>query len=953
MKKPYSFTLVFSLIGTFGLISIADSQAAIDNKSAAAGMLAKLVQIRVPFVGKDQNFFAHTLWGTVLVSRHGEIDYVLAGCNDSQGEKCLTAPSVFKESLVKGNTKKIQGERISATRVGLVQKSGSMQRLPAYEQLNFGDIYPGIKLTLEAAAGNVEKVFTVSPKGDPKHIRLRLTGGKLKTNRHGELEIETANKDPVVFSRPLAYQEINGRRQEVQVAYRLISSHEYGFSLGPYDKTKPLVIDPVLVARNFGGSSLALDVQGNVYVAKTVNEPYKTSPRTDGQIVKFDPDLTGALAAVYFGGSNYDYLGKIALDAQGNVYVVGYSYSSDLPTTAGAYDQTHNGLTDVFVAKLTPDLGTVLASTFLGGSPYDFGRAIVVDEGSGDVVIAGEIGSKGSPSKPATTDFPTTPSAFDRTISGTCGATFRRTLCPTAAFVSRFDSNLSQLKASTLLDGASSETVYALAIAGDGDIYATGTTKSSTFPTTAGAYDTSFNGASGGAWYTTYYLFDPRGDVFVARLDPLLTTLKASSFLGGSGVEEAYTIALDSLGKVFVAGGTSSNDLPVTSGAFQTVAPGSNQAVIGRKDGFLAELDGNLTQLQAATYLGGGGADFASAVLIDRDAVLVGGGSGSGDFFTSTSGDYSAYPFVARLDGTLLSLIKGEVLPSLSSGAINDLKAATDGAVYAVTDAWVAKLGSVDLAISISDAPDPVAVGENLSYLVSVANYGPYQAQNVSVSFSLPDLAHFTFVSATSSQGNCNFTGTALNCNLTTLEANASAMIQVTVTPTQAGTLIMGAQVTSPEPDSDLTNNSANASTTVEGGNVGGGGNGGTPGAVDLVVLAVDSPDPAQVNTPVTYQLTVTNQGSAQANGVVLTHTFQDSIAVESIQSSQGNCSFSAQTLSCALGSLAPNASASAQIVVRYLADGGMTSFVEAIAQEGDINPDDNQVEVATEILAN
>ncbi len=959
MEKLYKFYAGLFALASFGLSSIAGSQAAIDNQLAKNDkVLAKLRQIRAPFVAQthkpDQkpSFFAHTLWGTVQVSRSDEIDYVLTGC-DLQGENCLAAPSVLKESLVSGSTKQIQGERVSSARVGIVQKGGLVKRLPAYEQLNFGDIYPGIKLTLEATAGNVEKVFTVSPKGDPKHIRLRLTGGKLKTNGRGELEIETANKDPVVFSRPIAYQEINGQRQEVEVAYRLISSHEYGFSLGPYDKTKPLIIDPVLVARNFGGSSLALDAQGNVYVVNTVTEPY--GYRTDGYIAKFDSDLTGVLAAVYFGGSNYDYLTDIALDAQGNAYVVGYGYSTDLPTTPGAYDQTHNGGTDVFVAKLTPDLSTVLASTFLGGTPHEFGRAIVVDEGSGDVVIAGEVGSKGSPSKPATSNFPTTPSAFDRTISGTCTATFKKTLCPTAAFVSRFDSNLSQLKASTLLDGASSERVYALAIAGDGDIYATGTTKSSAFPTTAGAYDTSFNGASGGAWYTTYYLIDPRGDVFVARLDSLLTALKASTFLGGSGVEQAYAIVLDPLGNVFVAGGTDSNNLPVTPGAFQTVAPGSNQAqaTIGRKDGFLAKLDENLTQLQAATYLGGGGSDSAYAVLIDRDAVLVGGGSGSGDFFTSPSGNYAAYPFVARLDETSLSLVEGEVLPSLGSGAINDLRLATDGAVYAVTEAWVAKLGSVDLAISISDAPDPVAVGGNLSYSVSVANYGPYKAQNVSVSFSLPDLTHFTFVAATSSQGNCSFTGTALSCNLGTLEANASAMIQVTVTPTQAGMLVMGVQVQSPEPDRDLTNNSASASTTVEGGNAGGGGNGGAPGTVDLVVSASDSPDPAWVNAQVTYQLTVTNRGSAQATGVVLTHTFQDSIAVDSIQSSQGNCSFSAQILSCALGGLAPNASASVQIVVRYLADGGMTSFVEASAQEADTNPDDNQVEVGTEVLAN
>lgn len=767
------------------------------------------------------------------------------------------------------------------------------------------------------------------------------------------------------------------------MAYRLEGKNAYGFALGAYDRTRPLIIDPILAqvrvggTGNSGASAISVDTQGNVYVAGSTNASdalifpgppnpsgfdtsYNDYGRSDVFILKLDPNLTTMLVGTYFGGSNYDYLGGMTLDGQGNVYVTGYGYSTDIPTTATAYDRTGGGgRTDVFVAKFDPDLGTLIASTYLGGAKgHDQGLAIAVDKISGDVIVGGLAGSSGYAGKPALTDFPTTSGAFDTTFSGSCGAAFKKVICPSAVFVSRFDHNLTQLKASTFLDGTSSETAYAVMVGSDGDVYVAGSTVSSNFPVTSSAYDKTYGGGGGG--YTTYQSYNPLGDVFVARLSPALAVLKASTLLGGAGTDFPYGLALDAVGNVFVSGRTGSSDFPATSGAFDSVPGGSY-------DGFVAKLDGHLTTLLASTFLGAAGYDGTGGIVLDHSGnVLVVGETKSGNFFAPSPTAISTYQaFVARLEASSLGLIEGEVFdPSFGSAVAVALDPSgtpyvagnTTVAATGSSWGWVAKLGSVDLAVTLADAPDPVAVGETLSYSAGITNNGPNPATNVVLDFTLPDVNHFTFISATPTQGSCNFTGTALRCNLGVLEVGANAAVQVAVTPIQGGTFLMGVQASASEPDRDLSNNSASATTTVTGGNAGGGGQGGGgsgSGTAGLAVSATDTPDPAAFDAPVTYDLTVSNQGPDTATNVVLTQAFGNSFVLEATTTSQGSCNLSGMTVSCSLGDLASGASANAQITVRFVGDGGMTSDVSATAQENDPNPGDNSVQVETEVLAN
>ena len=285
---------------------------------------------------------------------------------------------VIKESLVGAGASisGVKGEEKATTRVNYFKGKDSSEwrrNLPTYNLVSLGEVYKGIELKLKAYGNNVEKLFYLKPNANPEDIKVTMEGAKgLKVNEEGELEVET-DLGVVKFTRPVAYQVEDGNKRYVEVAYA-VKGDEYSFKVGDYDRTKELVIDPLLASTFLGGSSQ--------YLASS-----------------------------------------IFIDSSGNVYVAGYTPSSDFPTTTGAYDTTFNGGRDAFVSKFDANLQNLLASTFLGGSSNDYARSIFIDS-SGNVYVAGVTYSSG---------FPTTTGAYDTTYNGGNGD----------AFVSRLDSNLS------------------------------------------------------------------------------------------------------------------------------------------------------------------------------------------------------------------------------------------------------------------------------------------------------------------------------------------------------------------------------------------------------------------------------------------------------------------------------------------------------------------------------
>ena len=304
------------------------------------------------------------------------------------------------------------------------------------------------------------------------------------------------------------------------------------------------------------------------------------------------------------------------------MYVTGSTAAIDFPTTVGTFDASWNGGgSDVFVAKLDASGAELVYSTYLGGSGADVGTALAVDF-VGSAYLTGSTSSA---------DFPITPGAFDASAAGG------------DAFVTKLDPLGSALEYSTYLGGTGFDRGNGIAVDHSGSAYVTGQTSSRDFPTTAGAFDTSANGA-----------FEVI-DAFVTKLNVSGAALLYSTYLGGSRGDFARSIAVDTMGNAYVTGSTSSVDFPTTAGAFDTIL--GCLGCSSFDDAFMTKLDVSGAGLAYSTYLGGSGFDhgFAIAVAAGGVRVYVTGLTGSVDFPTTvgaldTSWNGSSDVFVMRFD---------------------------------------------------------------------------------------------------------------------------------------------------------------------------------------------------------------------------------------------------------------------------------------------------------------
>lgn len=289
--------------------------------------------------------------------------------------------------------------------------------------------------------------------------------------------------------------------------------------------------------------------------------------------------------STYIGGKASDNPHAVGALPTGDVFVAGETQSSDFPTTAGAFDTTHNGLVDGFVTRLDAAGAKLVASTFLGSPGSEYVWSVAVSPTLGDVTVAGEVDDKA---------FPVTSGAYDVTYNG--GAS--------DAFVTRLDSTLRTLRYSTFLGGANTDVARDVILDRNAEVAVVGGTTSVDFPVTTGAYDVTHNGGS---------------DAFVTRLNAAGGKLVYSTYLGGAGPEEALAAGVNGSGAVTVAGTTVSTDFPVTKGCFQP-KPGGSQ------DAFVCRFDPNATVLHYASYLGGSGSDILLDLELDslNNAIVCG-----------------------------------------------------------------------------------------------------------------------------------------------------------------------------------------------------------------------------------------------------------------------------------------------------------------------------------------
>ena len=281
--------------------------------------------------------------------------------------------------------------------------------------------------------------------------------------------------------KPLIYQEIGGERKTVAGEYVLAASGEVGFEVAAYDATRPLVIDPVIeYTATLGGSGdeegLGIDVDAadNVYVVGyTSSSDFETATNLSGVFDAFVAKLNTAgdlVYATYFGGGGLDAASEIAVDSAGSAYIVGITDSTNFRPRRGRppAQETNAGGFDAFVAKLDASGGLVYA-TYLGGPGDENGSGIAIDD-AGRAYVTGNTDS--------TTDFPTTTDAYQENYAGGELDVFVTELAPDG----------SSFPYSTYLGGIKQETGGGITVDAVSDVYITGTTTSIDFPTTAGSY---------------------------------------------------------------------------------------------------------------------------------------------------------------------------------------------------------------------------------------------------------------------------------------------------------------------------------------------------------------------------------------------------------------------------------------------------------------------------------
>lgn len=408
----------------------------------------------------------------------------------------------------------------------------------------------------------------------------------------------------------------------------------------------------------------------------------------DAFALQLDPARSGAqqLAyATYVGGSDVDRAVAVAVDAAGIITLAGSAASGNYPTTSGAFDETFNGSAgsaDAVVTRLDPtQLGgrQLVYSTFLGGANNELASAMIAT-GSGQWIL---VGTTYSP------DFPTTAQAFDGSLSGSSDG-FVAVLDPARAAAA-------QLAYATFFGGAATDSVSWATLDAQGAITLSGWTDSQDYPTTPGAWDTTYNGGV---------------DAFAARLDSTLapTQQLVWSTVCGSpgsffqyGSDHAYAHVVDRSGVVTMVGTTNSRNYPVTRGALRAQ---NNGFPPPSWDGFVSRLDparSGANQLLYSSYLGGSQYDFPLAAVLHAGLVTIAGYTGSSDF-PMTSNAFNPVKN-ANYDGFLATL---DLLPT-GSEAFGSASPACAGAPFSSVTTMPA-VGAANFALTCSDAP-PSAPG--------------------------------------------------------------------------------------------------------------------------------------------------------------------------------------------------------------------------------------------------
>jgi len=705
------------------------------------------------------------------------------------------------------------------------------RNVPHYARVKYRGVYPGVDLVYYGNQGRLESDYILAPGADPAQIGLQIKGaGPVKLDSQGALVLSTTAGD-IVLHKPFAYQETAEGRREVAANFVQHGPRLVGFSVAPYDTRQALIIDPVMVYSTYLGGSgkdfanaIAVDSTGNSYVTGlTVSTNFPTqNPLPNGGIfgppsannnqetfvTKLAPNGSSLIYSTYLGGTgstSVDQGSGIAVNANGEAFVVGTTGAPDFPTMNPILPVAPNSSGAVFLTRLDSAGSALLYSTYLGGNGHDNAFGIALDP-AGIAYITGLTTS---------TNFPITPGAFQASNSV-------QTAGGGTVFISKIDATktgLPSLLYSTYLGGTGGEQANAIAVDSSGNAYVTGGTQSTNFPRPLPS-------PPGLVPFQLTLAATTATNAFIAQIDTNVSGsggLIYSTYLGGTGTatgggDQGNGIALDGSNNVYVVGTTGSNDFPVSTGAFQTTNPNINTNNNGRlnRAAFVARFDitkSGPAGLIYSTYLGGTGGlgDSGTAIAVDSlKNAYVTGHETSNDFpvtagapqpspqgqnaFVTVFNPTGTSPLVfstfwggdQRTDGSGIALDTSSppniyLTGGTGSSAFTTSATAFQKTIGGVQDAFVTKFSPASVAGAVTAAPGSLAFGSQTVNTTSTA-------QTVTLTNGANVALTISSISISGTNGS-DFTETstgATACPLSpaTLAAGANCTISVTFSPT-------------------------------------------------------------------------------------------------------------------------------------------------------------------------
>lgn len=586
--------------------------------------------------------------------------------------------------------------------------------VPNFAAIRYDDVWPGVSALFYGNGNEVEYDLLLAPNADPSQIAIEVDAGRhLTIDPDGDLRID--GPQGVFHQRRLhVFQQTSAGKHVLAARYRLLSKTSFGFDVDGYDSSLPLTIDPTLsytsafpVADRVTG--VAIDISGNTYVTGSI---VSQSADRDAFLTKFDPTGNNVLFTVTVGGTKDDTAAGVVIDTNNSIFLAGATNSPDFPSSS-AYQGALNGSgqcatcnTDAFLVKLAAN-GSITFSTFYGGSGNDYATEIAIDK-AGTVYIGGVAG--------VGANFPVTQGALKTNIGAVTGQE--------DGFLIKVPNSNATPIYSTLLGGTDSDKIWSISVDGAGNVYATGVTFSSDFPTTANAFQR---------------VLTPPHNTFLVKLNPAGTALLYSTYYGG-GSTIGTGVAVDEFGRAYVA----SNQ--VLSGVFMREA---HAGVIPdlTSQASLVKFNSLATEVLAQFPITGG--QFAMGVAVN---------AAGNPFVTGSTGGAA---FIATPDALTGSANHPQAFLSVLNPFVNNSVYATILGTQAPPNGATGALTASGLRVALS--------GNSDAYLPGVFNYNPnLTGRNYVVKLSNFALAPCTDAILNVTPSSISFTGGSGAVNINT-----------------------------------------------------------------------------------------------------------------------------------------------------------------------------------------